>query len=94
MLIPTTELAVRLLVFLFVLVGAPLSFVLMFRLIDYAAHEPLVDEFRGKRVGMDTGQLNAYFQRADMDSVTCHICGVANGETYTYCHNCQERLRT
>jgi hypothetical protein len=43
---------------------------------------------------MDTGQLNAYFQRDDMDSVTCHICGVANGETYTYCHNCQEPLRT
>ena len=90
--ITTLELAFRLLVFLFVLVAAPLSFVLLFRLIDYAAHDSLVAEFRNKQVAMDTGQLNAYFQRAEMDSVTCHICGVANGSSYTYCHNCQERL--
>jgi ribosomal protein L40E len=90
--ITTTELAIRLLVFLCVVVGAPLSFVLMFRLMDYAAHDSLVEQFSGRRTGPDTGQLNAYFEQAAVEARTCSICGAANGPDYTYCHNCQELL--
>jgi hypothetical protein len=90
--ISTAELAFRLLIYGFVLVGAPLSFVLMFRLMDYAADDTLVEQFSGQRVGRDTGQLNAYFEQAAVDARSCGICGAANGPDYTYCHNCQERL--
>ena len=86
--ISTAELAVRLLVYLFVLVGVPLWFVLMFRLMDYAAHDTLVEQFSGP----DTGQLNAYFEQAAVEATSCGICGAANGPDYAYCHNCQERL--
>ncbi|MDS0220795.1 hypothetical protein NDI54_05435 [Haloarcula sp. S1AR25-5A] len=92
MAISTAELAVRLLVYLFVLIGAPLSFVLMFRLLDYAAHDTLVEQFSGQQTGPDTGQLNAYFEQAAVEATTCQFCGAANGPDYTYCHNCQERL--
>ncbi|WP_254271925.1 DUF7577 domain-containing protein [Haloarcula marina] len=92
MTITTAELAVRLGVYLFVLVGAPLFFVVMFRLMDYAAKDTLVEQFSGQRAGLDTGQLNAYFERAGVDARTCRFCGSANGPNYTYCHNCQERL--
>ena len=92
MAISTAELAVRLGVYLFVLVGAPLFFVVMFRLMDYAAKDTLVEQFSGRRTGMDTGQLNAYFGQAAVEATTCGICGAANGPNYTYCHNCQERL--
>jgi ribosomal protein L40E len=90
--ISTAELAVRLLVYLFVLVGVPLSFVLMFRILDYAAHDTLVEQFSGQRNARDTGQLNAYFEQAAVEATTCRFCGAANGPDYTYCHNCQERL--
>jgi len=90
--ITTAELAVRLLVYGFVLVGAPLFFVVMFRLMDYAADETLVEQFSGQRTGRDTGQLNAYFEQAAVEATSCGICGAANGPDYTYCHNCQERL--
>ena len=90
--ISTAELGVRLLVYLFVLVGAPAFFVGLFRLMDYAAHEPLVREFDGRRAATDTGQLNAYFRQAEVASVSCTICGAANAEHATYCYNCQERL--
>ncbi|WP_276272603.1 DUF7577 domain-containing protein [Haloarcula litorea] len=89
--ISDAELAVRLLVYLFVLVAVPLSFVLMFRVMDYMAHDPLVEQFSG-RTGPDTGQLDAYFQQAGIEARTCTYCGSANGPNYTYCHNCQERL--
>ncbi|GCF14898.1 hypothetical protein Harman_28330 [Haloarcula mannanilytica] len=92
MAISTVELAIRLLVYLLVLIGAPLSFVLMFRLMDYAAHDSLVEQFSGHRTGPDTGQLNAYFEQAAVEATTCRFCGAANGPDYTYCHNCQERL--
>ncbi|MFC6757419.1 MULTISPECIES: DUF7577 domain-containing protein [Haloarcula] len=92
MAISTTELAVRLLVYGFVLVGAPLFFVLMFRLMDYAAHDTLVEQFSGGPTGRDTGQLNAYFEQAAVEATNCGICGAANGPDYNYCHNCQERL--
>ncbi|MBV0924702.1 hypothetical protein KTS45_10880 [Halomicroarcula limicola] len=92
MTISTAELAVRLLVFLFVLVGVPLSFVVMFRIMDYAANDTLVAQFSGRRNGRDTGQLNAYFERAGVEATTCTFCGSANGPDYAYCHNCQERL--
>jgi len=90
--ISTTELVVRLLVYGFVLVGAPLFFVLMFRLMDYAAHDTLVEQFSGGRAGRDTGQLNTYFEQAAVEATSCGICGAANGPDYNYCHNCQERL--
>jgi ribosomal protein L40E len=90
--ISTAELAVRLLVYLCVLVGAPLFFILMFRLIDYGARESLVEQFSGRRAGPDAGQLNAYFEQAAVEAKTCGICGAANGPDYNYCHNCQERL--
>ena len=90
--ISSAELAVRLLVYGCVLVGAPLFFVLMFRLMDYAAHETLVEQYSGGQTGPDTGQLNAYFEQAAVDATSCGICGAANGPDYTYCHNCQERL--
>jgi hypothetical protein len=89
--ISTLELGFRLFVFLCVLVGVPGSFVLMFRVLDYAAKDTLIDQFAGQQ-GPDAGQLNAYFEQAAVDAVTCHICGSANGTDYTYCHNCQERL--
>ncbi|MFB6222825.1 MAG: hypothetical protein ABEH86_04020 [Haloarcula sp.] len=92
MAISTAELAFRLLVYLFVLLGVPLSFVLMFRLMDYAASDTLVDQFSGQQAGPDTGQLNAYFESASVASKTCRFCGAANGPDYTFCHNCQERL--
>ena len=88
MAITTAELAVRLLVYGVVLVGAPLSFVLAFRLMDYAAKDTLVEQFSGR----DSGQLNAYFEQAAVEATSCGICGAANGPDYTYCHNCQERL--
>lgn len=90
--ITTAELAVRLLVYACVLVGAPLFFVIMFRLMDYAAKDTLVEQFSGQRTGRDTGQLNAYFEQAAVEATSCGICGAANGPDYTYCHNCQERL--
>lgn len=90
--ISTAELAFRLLIYCCVLVGAPLFFVAMFRLMDYAAHETLVEQFSGRRTGPDTGQLNAYFEQAAIEATTCGICGAANGPDYAYCHNCQERL--
>ncbi|GGN97979.1 DUF7577 domain-containing protein [Haloarcula pellucida] len=90
--ISTAELAVRLLVYCLVLVGAPLFFVVMFRVMDYTARESLVEQFSGRRAGLDTGQLNAYFEKADVEARTCQFCGSANGPDYTYCHNCQERL--
>ena len=90
--ISTAELALRLLVYCFVLVGAPLFFVLVFRLMDYAAHDTLVEQFSGQRAGRDTGQLNAYFEQAAVEAERCGICGAANGPDYAYCHNCQERL--
>ncbi|WP_423999629.1 DUF7577 domain-containing protein [Haloarcula salina] len=90
--ISTGELAFRLLVYGVVLAGVPLSFVLLFRLMDYAAHEPLVEQFSGRRNARDTGQLNAYFESAGVAATTCRFCGAANGPDYTYCHNCQERL--
>jgi len=86
--ISTVELVVRLGVYLFVLVGVPLSFLIMFRLMDYAAKETLVEQFSGP----DTGQLNAYFEQSEVAATTCGICGAANGPAYSYCHNCQERL--
>jgi len=88
----TAELALRLLVYLCVLVGAPLFFVVMFRLMDYAQHDTLVEQFSGQRAGRDTGQLNAYFEQAAVEAERCGICGAANGPDYAYCHNCQERL--
>ncbi|AUG48011.1 hypothetical protein BVU17_10965 [Haloarcula taiwanensis] len=94
MVISTAELTVRLLVYLFVLIGVPLWFVLMFRLMDYAAHDTLVEQFSGQPNGRDTGQLNAYFEQAAVEATNCRICGAANGPDYTYCHNCQERLVT
>ena len=90
--ITNAELAVRLGVYLFVLVGAPGFFILMFRLMDYGAKQTLVEQFSGQRAGPDTGQLDAYFQQAAIQAQTCGICGAANGPNYTYCHNCQERL--
>ena len=90
--ISTAELAIRLLVYLCVLVGAPLFFVVMFRLMDYGAKETLVEQFSGQRMGRDTGQLNAYFEQSAVEATTCGICGAANGPDYSYCHNCQERL--
>jgi len=90
--LPPTELALRLLVYLFVLVGVPGFFLLMFRLLDYGAKQSLVEQFSGQRTGRDTGQLNAYFRQAAVESQTCGICGAANGPDYSYCHNCQERL--
>lgn len=90
--ITTVELAFRLFVYLCVLVGVPLSFVLGFRLMDYAANDTLVEQFSGQRTGPDTGQLNAYFEQAAVEARTCGICGAANGPDYSYCHNCQERL--
>jgi hypothetical protein len=90
--ISTAELAVRLLVYGCVLVGVPLFFVVMFRLMDYARHESLVEQYSGRRAGRDTGQLNAYFEQAAIESTRCDICGAANGPDYIYCHNCQERL--
>jgi len=90
--ISTVELVIRLLVYLCVLVGAPLFFVIMFRLMDYGAKESLVEQFSGRRAGPDTGQLNAYFEQTAIEATTCGVCGAANGPDYTYCHNCQERL--
>jgi ribosomal protein L40E len=90
--ITNAELAVRLGVYLFVLVGAPGFFILMFRLMDYGAKQTLVEQFSGQRNGRDTGQLNAYFEQAAIEATTCTICGAANGPDYNYCHNCQERL--
>jgi len=92
MVITTGELAFRLFVYGCILVGAPLFFVVMFRLMDYARHETLVEQFSGQRAGRDTGQLNAYFRQAAVEARRCGICGAANGPDYTYCHNCQERL--
>ena len=92
MAISTVELVIRLLVYLCVLVGAPLFFVIMFRLMDYGAKESLVEQFSGRRAGPDTGQLNAYFEQTAIEATTCGVCGAANGPDYTYCHNCQERL--
>jgi len=89
--ISTAELAVRLLSYGCVLVGAPLFFLIVFRLMDYAAHDTLVEQFSGQRTGRDTGQLSAYFEQAAVEA-TSRICGAANGPDYTYCHNCQERL--
>jgi len=90
--ITTGELALRLSVYCCILVGAPLFFVVMFRLMDYAQHETLVEQFSGQRTGPDTGQLNAYFEQTAIEATTCGICGAANGPDYAYCHNCQERL--
>jgi len=90
--ISTAELAFRILVFLFVLVGVPLSFVLFFRAMDYAAHDGLVEQFRGRSALADTGKLDAYFENAAEDAIRCSICGAANGENYSFCHNCQEPL--
>jgi len=90
--IATAELALRLLVYGCVLVGAPLFFLIMFRLMDYAKHETVVKQFSGQRAGPDTGQLNAYFEQAAVEATSCGICGAANGPDYAYCHNCQERL--
>jgi len=90
--ITTVELALRLLTFLCVLVGAPLCFLVGFRLLDYGAKDTLVERFSGARTGRDTGQLNAYFREAAVEATTCSICGAANGPDYTYCHTCQERL--
>jgi len=90
--ITTAELALRLLVYLCVLVGAPLCFVLAFRLMDYGAKETLVEQFSGQRTGRDTGQLDAYFRQAGVEATTCNVCGAANGPDYSYCHTCQERL--
>lgn len=92
MAISTLELAFRLLVFLFVLVATPLSFVLMFRLIDYLAHDELIDAYRERASSMDAGELNAYFRDSAEDAAVCAVCGAANGANFTFCHNCQERL--
>jgi hypothetical protein len=90
--ISTLELGFRLFVFLCVLVAVPGSFLLMFRVLDYAAKDTLIEQFSGGQQP-DTGQLNAYFEQAAVEAVTCRICGSANGTDYTYCHNCQERLQ-
>ena len=92
--ISTVELAVRLFVSLLVVVAVPLSFVLMFRTLDYIALDGLVEEFRNGRGATvrDRGQLNAYFEANETASVTCPHCGAANGENYTYCHTCQAKL--
>ncbi|ACV47729.1 MULTISPECIES: DUF7577 domain-containing protein [Halomicrobium] len=91
--ISTAELAIRLLTFLFVLVAVPLSFVLMFRFLDYIAMDGLIEEYRtgGSSPVRDRGQLNAYFEASEA-ATTCPRCGAANGEDYTYCHTCQASL--
>ncbi|NLV09907.1 hypothetical protein ACAH01_12800 [Halomicrobium sp. HM KBTZ05] len=92
--ISTAELAIRLLTFLFVLVAVPLSFVLMFRFLDYIAMDDLIEEYREGQASplRDRGQLNAYFEASDEATTTCPHCGAANGEDYTYCHTCQASL--
>jgi hypothetical protein len=92
--ISTTELAVRLFVYLLVVVAVPLSFVLMFRTLDYIALDGLVEEYRNGRGATvrDRGQLNAYFEASETASTACPHCGAANGENYTYCHTCQAKL--
>jgi ribosomal protein L40E len=92
--ISTVELAIRLLTFLFVLVGVPLSFVLMFRFLDYIAMDDLIEEYRagGSSPIRDRGELNAYYEAREEEATTCPRCGAANGENYTYCHTCQAKL--
>lgn len=92
MAISTLELAFRLLVFLFVLIATPLSFVLMFRLIDFLAYDELIEAYRQRTSPMDAGELNAYFRQAAEEAAVCGVCGAANGDNFTFCHNCQERL--
>ena len=92
--ISTAELAIRLLTFLFVLVGVPLWFVLMFRGLDYIAMDGLIEEYRqGQTSPMrDRGQLDAYFAANEESAKRCPHCGAANGENYSFCHTCQARL--
>lgn len=94
--ISTTELTVRLLTFLFVLVGVPLWFVLLFRFLDYIAMDELIADYREGQSspGRDRGQLDAYFEAHEESATTCPHCGAANGENYTFCHTCQARLDT
>lgn len=92
--ISTAELAVRLLTFLFVLVGVPLWFVLLFRGLDYIAMDGVIEEYREGQASpvRDRGQLNAYFEANAEEATTCPHCGAANGENYTFCHTCQASL--
>ena len=91
--ISTVELAIRLLTFLFVLVAVPMSFVLMFRFLDYIAMDDLIEEYRaGGSSIRDRGELNAYYEARAEEAKTCPRCGAANGENYTYCHTCQAKL--
>jgi len=92
--ISTAELAVRLLTFLFVLVGVPLWFVLLFRGLDYIAMDGLIEEYRQGQTSptRDREQLDAYFAASEEAAQTCPHCGAANGENYTYCHTCQTKL--
>lgn len=94
--ISTVELAIRLLTFLFVLVGVPLSFVLMFRTIDYFAMDGLIEEYKANQGSpmRDRGQLDAYFEANEDAATTCPHCGAANGENYTFCHTCQAQLES
>ncbi|TQR22275.1 hypothetical protein C9J85_08840 [Haloferax sp. wsp5] len=71
MAISTAELTVRLLVYLFVLIGVPLWFVLMFRLMDYAAHDTLVEQFSGQRNGRDTGRSRHSDSRSRRNERLC-----------------------
>jgi len=85
------ELAIRIGVFLLVLVGAPLFFVLLFRGLDYIAMDDLVEQYREGSRATDVGQLNARYAEAE-DGVLCPRCGAANGEDFRYCHTCQADL--
>ncbi|WP_226010587.1 zinc ribbon domain-containing protein [Halomicrobium salinisoli] len=85
------ELAIRIGVFLLVLVGAPLFFVLLFRTLDYLAMDDVIDEYREGARATDVGRLNARYEGAD-DGVLCPHCGAANGEDFRYCHTCQADL--
>jgi hypothetical protein len=87
---------------LLVLVFVPaLSFLGLFRLIDYVADDELVarvenGEFQSgspaKRERAVRQQQSGEVRRSDTDGTRCRECGLDNWDGATYCRNCLQEL--
>jgi hypothetical protein len=90
--VSTATLAVRLLGFAAVLVGAPLFFVLLFRGLDFVALDGLGGLVENWADGAPSGERGGTGRSLPEDTVVCPHCGAHNDATFTLCGNCQGPL--
>ena len=90
MVVSTADLGLRLVAYGALLVAIPLSFVVLFQVIDRLALDGLVEQYEEAspepRHGFDATPTVAH------DGVICPKCGEHNEPEYTFCRSCQARI--